>query len=164
MEEIKWEHLTEVLNRYGELLAVRYKSYVPEASGKLVQSVKYEFKHNDRIYEVGLWLEDYWKYVEYGRKAGKFPPIDKIKEWISVKPVKPVIPRPMKNGKLPTINQLAFLIARKIAREGIEPKNILKRTVEEVNNEMLMSIKMAIMEDLKRDITESLVTLNNLKS
>lgn len=161
MEEIKWEHLTEVLNRYGELLAVRYKSYVPEASGKLVQSVKYEFKHNDRIYEVGLWLEDYWKYVEYGRKAGKFPPIDKIKEWISVKPV---IPRPMKNGKLPTINQLAFLIARKIAREGIEPKNILKRTVEEVNNEMLMSIKMAIMEDLKRDITESLVTLNNLKS
>ena len=161
MEEIKWEHLTEVLNRYGELLAVRYKSYVPEASGKLVQSVKYEFKHNDRIYEVGLWLEDYWKYVEYGRKAGKFPPIDKIKEWISVKPV---VPRPMKNGKLPTINQLAFLIARKIAREGIEPKNILKRTVEEVNNEMLMSIKMAIMEDLKRDITESLVTLNNLKS
>lgn len=161
MEEIKWEHLTEVLNRYGELLAVRYKSYVPEASGKLVQSVKYEFKHNDRIYEVGLWLEDYWKYVEYGRKAGKFPPIDKIKEWIRVKPV---IPRPMKNGKLPTINQLAFLIARKIAREGIEPKNILKRTVEEVNNEMLMSIKMAIMEDLKRDITESLVTLNNLKS
>lgn len=161
MEEIKWEHLTEVLNRYGELLAVRYKSYVPEASGKLVQSVKYEFKHNDRIYEVGLWLEDYWKYVEYGRKAGKFPPIDKIKEWISVKPV---IPRPMKNGKLPTINQLAFLIARKIASEGIEPKNILKRTVEEVNNEMLMSIKMAIMEDLKRDITESLVTLNNLKS
>lgn len=161
MEEIKWEHLTEVLNRYGELLAVRYKSYVPEASGKLVQSVKYEFKHNDRIYEVGLWLEDYWKYVEYGRKAGKFPPIDKIKEWISVKPI---LPRPMKNGKLPTINQLAFLIARKIAREGIEPKNILKRTVEEVNNEMLMSIKMAIMEDLKRDITESLVTLNNLKS
>lgn len=161
MEEIKWEHLTEVLNRYGELLAVRYKSYVPEASGKLVQSVKYEFKHNDRIYEVGLWLEDYWKYVEYGRKAGKFPPIDKIEEWISVKPV---IRRPMKNGKLPTINQLAFLIARKIAKEGIEPKNILKRTVEEVNNEMLMSIKMAIMEDLKRDITESLVTLNNLKS
>lgn len=154
---MEWRHLTEVLNRYGELLAVRYKSYVPEASGKLVQSVNYEVKVDGDSYIVGLNLEDYWYYVEKGRKAGKFPPVGNIMKWIKVKPV---LPRPLKNGKLPTEEQLAFLIGRKIANEGTEGKHIMDRTVEEVNNEMLMSIKMAILEDLTEDIKPVLLLLN----
>lgn len=154
---MEWRHLTEVLNRYGELLAVRYKSYVPEASGKLVQSVNYEVKVDGDSYIVGLNLEDYWYYVEKGRKAGKFPPVGNIMKWIKMKPV---LPRPLKNGKLPTEKQLAFLIGRKIANEGTEGKHIMDRTVEEVNNEMLMSIKMAILEDLTEDIKPVMLLLN----
>lgn len=156
---MEFKRLKEVLERYGQLLVTRYQTYVPEASGKLVQSVKYEMRKGDMSYEVGLWLEDYWKYVEHGRKAGKFPPLSKIEEWIRVKPV---IPRPY-NGKLPTEKQLAFLIGRKIAQEGIEPKNVLKRTRDEVLDEMLMSVKQAIMEDIQEDLNTVLVTLTNRK-
>lgn len=156
---MEFKRLKEVLERYGQLLVTRYQTYVPEASGKLVQSVKYEMRMGDTSYEVGLWLEDYWKYVEHGRKAGKFPPLSKIEEWIRVKPV---IPRPY-NGKLPTEKQLAFLIGRKIAQEGIEPKNVLKRTMDEVLDEMLMSVKQAIMEDVAEDLNTVLVTLTNRK-
>lgn len=156
---MEFKRLKEVLERYGQLLVTKYQMYVPEASGKLVQSVKYELKYNETSYEVGLWLEDYWKYVEYGRKAGKFPPLSKIEEWIRVKPV---IPRPY-DGKLPTEKQLAYLIGRKIANEGIEGKNVLKRTEDEVRDEMLMSIKQAIMEDIQEDINSVIVMLTNRK-
>ena len=156
---MEFKRLKEVLERYGQLLVTKYQSYVPEASGKLVQSVRYELNYGENSYEVGLWLEDYWKYVEHGRKAGKFPPLSKIEEWIKVKPV---IPRPY-NGILPTEKQLAFLIGRKIAQEGIEPKNVLKRTEDEVRDDMIMSIKQAIMEDIQEDINTVLVTLTNRK-
>lgn len=156
--ELKWEHTIDVLNRYGELLVTRYQTYVPEASGTLVQSAHYEPKINNRVYEVGIWLEDYWKYVENGRKAGKFPPIEKIQKWITAKPV---IKRPY-NGKLPTDEQLAFLIARKIAREGTLGTHPLERAVEDVNGQMLMSLKEAIIEDIGESLTTTLITLNNL--
>ena len=156
---MEFKRLKEVLERYGQLLVTKYQSYVPEASGKLVQSVRYELKYNETSYEVGLYMEDYWKYVEYGRKAGKFPPLSKIEEWIKVKPV---IPRPY-DGKLPTEKQLAYLIGRKIANEGIEGKNVLKRTEDEVRDEMLMSIKQAIMEDIQEDINSVIVMLTNRK-
>lgn len=152
--------MKEVLNRYGELLCTKYQSYVPEATGTLVQSVRYEIQDGDSSFTVGLNLEEYWKYVEKGRGAGKFPPIDNIMKWIETKPV---LPRPLKNGKLPTEKQLAFLIGRKIATEGTEGKNVLERAVNEVNNEMLMSIKMAILEDIKDDIKAVLLFLNATK-
>lgn len=147
---MEFRHLQEVLQRYGELLCTRYQSYVPEATGRLASTARFEVVYKDTTYEVGLWLQDYWKYVENGRKAGKFPPLSKIEEWIRVKPV---IPRPNKNGVLPTEKQLA--------NEGIAPKNILQRTVDEVNDNMLMSIRMAIMEDIKDDFDTVLVLLGN---
>ena len=91
---MEFRHLKEVLERYGELLCTRYQSYVPEATGLLASTARFEVHYKDNSYEVGLYLKDYWKYVENGRKAGKFPPLSKIEEWIRVKPV---IPRPNKN-------------------------------------------------------------------
>lgn len=160
---MEFRHLQEVLQRYGELLCTRYQSYVPEATGRLASTASFEVHYKDTTYEVGLNLQDYWKYVENGRKAGKFPPIKELFNenrtgWIQVKPV---IPRPNKNGVIPTEKQLAFLIGRKIANEGIAPKNILQRTVDEVNDNMLMSIKMAIMEDIQEDFESVLVLLGN---
>jgi hypothetical protein len=157
---MEWRHLEEVLNRYGDLLCTKYKTYVPEGTGKLVQSVNYEVKVDGDSYIVGLNLEEYWKYVEKGRGAGKFPPLSKIQEWIKAKPV---IPRPLASGKLPTEKQLAYLIGRKIAKEGTQGQHIMDKTIEEVNNEMLMSIKMAILEDLTEDIKPVLLLLNASK-
>lgn len=61
---------------------------------------------------------------------GRFPNIDAIKKWIQVKPV---IPTVQSNGKIPTLNQLTYLISRKIARDGIEPKYYLNNTLDEID-------------------------------
>lgn len=156
---MEWKHLTEVLERYGDLLCTKYKTVVPEASGALAQSARYEVRYDGSTYEVGLWLEDYWRYVENGRRSGKFPPLDKIEQWIKVKPV---LPRAY-NGKLPTERQLAFLIGRKIALEGTQGTHPLERSVEDVNSSMLMSIQQAIIEDIGNDFRTVLVMLGNKK-
>jgi len=47
--------------------------------------------------------------LETGRKPGKFPPVDSIRKWIVDKGIVP---------KGISVDSLAFLIGRKIAREG----------------------------------------------
>lgn len=72
-------------------------------------------------YEVSLDLPKYWKYIEHGlAPGGKYgnpgwKAYPAIRRWIDIKPV---IPRPGRNGRIPTPNQLAYLITRKIVNEG----------------------------------------------
>lgn len=153
-----FENLIEVLDEYGRAVKEKYQENLvyddAVASGELLNSVKYIFQHNQSSFEVSLSLLDYWKYLENGRKAGKFPPINKILDWIRVKPV---IPRPY-NGKLPTERQLAFLISRKIALEGTKPRDILKLTLEEINDEYFVKISDALAKDIEEDIDNFLIT------
>ena len=143
-----WENLSRVLEEYIiEVKAIYQDNLSTEgkvASGDLLNNINYIIEKDDRQIEVSLKLEDYWKYVEYGREPGKFPPQDKIMEWIKVKPV---LPRQI-NGKLPTPEQLSFLIGRKIAEEGIEPTNILEHSIETVNNRFEQKIMDAINDDI----------------
>ena len=143
-----WENLSTVLEEYIiEVRNLYQDKLISEdkiASGDLLNNVNYLIEKDDRQIEVSLRLEDYWKYVEYGRNPGKFPPVDKIKEWIDVKPILP----DNRNGKLPTPDQLAFLIGRKIAEEGIEATNALQDSVKEVNNRFEKRIEDAITQDV----------------
>lgn len=104
----------------------RLKANDSNASGTLSNSLKGIVKQNGKYIVISIQLEDYWQFVENGRKAGKYPPISAIRKWISVKPV---LPRPTKSGKLPTTNQLAYLIGRKISKVGIKPNPFLKPTI-----------------------------------
>lgn len=197
-----FENLIEVLDEYGRAVKEKYQENIvydnAVASGELLNSVKYILQHNQSSYEVSLSLLDYWKYLENGRKAGKFPPINKILDWIRVKPV---LPRPitLKNPEesmayairnkiikksggekkppisaikkwmdknniepsttvLPTERQLAFLISRKIALEGTKPRDILKLTLEEINDEYFVKISDALAKDVEEDIDNFLIT------
>lgn len=144
-------NLTSVLNDFGKFLVDEYKDNLilndKNASDSLYNSVSYviDNKTKGRI-EVKLQLLEYWKYIENGRKVGKMPPISAIKQWIEIKPV---LPRPMANGKLPTTNQLAFLIARKIGLEGIKPQPLLQQSIDDVMGIMMEFIEDAIMKDLE---------------
>ena len=95
-------------------------------------------------YIGALELADYWKYVEYGSKP-HFPLISAILKWVKDKPV---IPRPM-NGITPTQQQLAFLIARKISRDGIKAGNQLMNTIEGVNASFMPILEDALAKDIK---------------
>lgn len=147
---LTFPNIERVLKAYADSAGDTYRSYMrlggKDASGKLSQSAKADVRVEGTKYQVVMHLEEYWKFVENGRKpGGKFPPLDKIREWIEVKPV---IPRPMKNGKLPTINQLAYLIGRKIATVGIVPSPVLEFTVQDLNDRFMDELKEAIRQDV----------------
>jgi hypothetical protein len=146
----EFPNLTRVLNEYAQGLVENYKAALGaesiNASGELANSVKYIIDDKTKgRFEVKLELLEYWKYVEYGRKAGKMPPISAIKKWIEIKPI---LPRPNKDGKLPTTNQLAYLIARKIGLEGTMGRGVLGDRLENANRVFWDDIEDALIEDL----------------
>lgn len=153
-----WANTQTVLEEYGQRVVEAYKAQLhsrgKHATGKLANEVTYKVRKAGTMISVVLHLADYWKYVEKGRKAGKFPPLDAIRKWIEVKPI---IPRPDKNGRLPTIPQLTFLIGRKIAEQGIPPTNALSLSVEAVYQDMLTELQRAIAQDIQDEVTVTLM-------
>ena len=145
--------VAEVLERYGKEFIELYKLNLVQsgrpASGKLAESLSYHVNLGTNVYAVDISLLEYWKYIENGTRP-HFPPVSAIREWIRVKPV---IPRPFENGKLPTESQLAFLIARKISRVGTEGINDFERANDEVFARMEMSLAEAVTEDLQRQVS-----------
>lgn len=127
--------LEDVLNDYAKNIVDTYKGKIEDvrASGELYKSITYQVNGKGGNFEVVISLEEYWKNIEYGRRPGaKFPPVDAIKEWIRVKRIIPE-PYTLPGGKqiIPTENQLAYLIGRKISRDGIKPKPYLEEAVNE---------------------------------
>lgn len=125
--------LDKILMQYGdEIIRVyRHKEAQSKASGLLGNSLRCTVQVSDGIYELCLHIQDYWKYVEYGRQPGKFPPLDVIKQWIQIKPVIP----DARSGKVPTVEQLTYLISRSIAMNGIPAKNYLGSTLEMIKQD-----------------------------
>lgn len=154
MEEqlIKYDHLREVLERYAVALRNEYQDNLIRsdrvASGDLLNTVEYEVKDKNGTYTVSLRLQDYWKWVESGRppteKGGNGDLRTAILQWIKIKPV---LPRPDKNGKLPTPQQLAYLISRKIHNEGYEGSQDLRKATESVWDRFVYEIYEAIDKD-----------------
>lgn len=115
------------------------------ASGDLLNNIEYEITRGDFTYTIYVKMKDYWYYVENGRRAGKWPPIDNILNWIRVKPV---LPRPNAEGKLPTPQQLAFLISRKIGEEGTEGTQDLRKATDTIWDTFEDRLYEAIDEDV----------------
>lgn len=115
------------------------------ASGDLLNNIEYEVTRGDFTYTIYVKMKDYWYFVENGRKAGKWPPIQNILDWIKIKPV---LPRPNAEGKLPTPQQLAFLIARKIGEEGTEGTQDLRKATDTIWDTFEDRLYEAIDEDV----------------
>lgn len=115
------------------------------ASGDLLNNIEYEITRGDFTYTIYVKMKDYWYFVENGRKAGKWPPIQNILDWIKIKPV---LPRPNAEGKLPTPQQLAFLIARKIGEEGTQGTQDLRKATDTIWDTFEDRLYEAIDEDV----------------
>ena len=122
--EIQLDKIKLIANQIVELYRKQLESKGIPASGALGDTASVEVEMNGTKLVVSLNLEHYWKNVEFGRRPGKMPPIDNIKDWIRVKPVIP----DARTGKIPSAEQLAFMIARKIGIEGIPAKKPLEQT------------------------------------
>lgn len=149
---MEFKNLRSVLLDYAMALQSKYKDHLLNndriATGQLIKSVQYKLSFNDTNFVVSLDLESWWKYIEYGTKP-HFPPVNAILSWIKAKPV---LPYPNKNGKLPTPNQLAYLIGRKISEVGTKGSQDLEDTLENLNKDY----EQLISEALAKDIDESI--------
>ena len=153
-KDLNFFNLEKALNSFIDDFIRTYKTLLlrdgKKASGNLIASLKpVSIKFQNNKIEADISIASYWKYVEYGRKPGKFPPIDKILNWIRIKPV---LPRPRNGLKPPTEPQLAFLISRKIAREGIEPGNQFKEALNIVWMRHSNDISEAVSKDIESEI------------
>ena len=147
-----WEKTYEVLKEYAiELRNTLQDSYITDdriATGDLLNSVEYIIEKDDRQIEVSLQLEEWWKYVEEDTKP-HFPPPDTMLNYIKAKPI---LPKPDKNGKLPTPNQLAYLIGRKISEVGTTGTHNVRDTVRLMNERYEEKIGQAISEDINNEL------------
>jgi len=124
VEETFNKGIKEVAEELGAVISMRLKEGLEEkgkeASGTLVSSIRAEAKFDGEKAVVEIYAEDYFRYVEFGRKPGKFPPLEAIKQWTRIKGI----------GE-----EFAFPIARKIATQGIQPLNILNDVIDKATEE-----------------------------
>ena len=155
MIEIEWKYLNKVLNELGVEITTTYRRELEQAkknaSHQLSNSFATFVKTEGENMTLYASLPYYWKYLEFGTRSaighpkGKFPPVSAIEEWIKVKPV---VPFKMKNGKLPTTRQLAFLIARAIQERGTRPFYFLTKAIPS-NNEIQRKINASVTADVE---------------
>jgi hypothetical protein len=138
-------NLNTALQQYAEKVYQDYKDKLDDRSYRIANTLKFDVRVLNSNYQVILYLEDYWKYIENGRKAGgKFPPYTAIAKWVKDKGIKPY-----KKGI--SEKQLIYLIRRKISIDGIKPKHLLAKAVEENQGfleKITASFKLDIMEGL----------------
>lgn len=142
---MEWNNLHSTLVDSSKLIVDEYKrnliSKGKVATGSLLNTLRAEAISTEDSEDIDLHLQHYWKYVEFGRNPGKFPPVDAIKAWIADK-------------KLPVdnINSAAYLISRKIALKGIPATHSLQESLNRLPLEN--EINIAIDKDIEKFIDE----------
>ena len=156
MELIDLSELQKVLQDLANDIRDNYKEHlqyndrytergVPSGySKRLIDSVTTQVVVGDNAYEVTMTLNDYWKYVEDDTRP-HFPPVSKILEWVNIKPV---IPRPDANGRIPSPKSLAYLIGRAISERGTKGSHDL----EKVKDGVIPMYRERIAAALERDM------------
>ena len=117
-------------------------------SGKLGNEMTFDTYIDRKGYHITITLPEYAAYLNDGTKP-HWPPVDKIREWIKVKPV---LPRPGRNGKLPSTEQLAYLIGRKISKVGTKPTKIIDRTINDFD--LINKLVSHLEQELAKELSE----------
>ena len=146
---MKWTNLTNTMEDYRKFLETVTKENTSHY--ELSNNIKFNLQVNDTLFEIEFQAPSYWKYANYGRGPGKFPPFDKIEDWIIRRKITPY---PTRSGKTPTRRQLTYLISRKIAREGFKGSGFLEKSLEEQQDYWEDRIKEAISKDIELEIME----------
>lgn len=145
------ERLRRFLEDWTNTMLEDYKGKLP--SGNLKDSITSRITLDLSNIRISLYLNDYWIYVENGRKPGKFPPLNKMLE-IS----RNIIPKPyiLPNGKsvIPNEKQLAFLIGRSIAENGMEPTNYLSDSLNKHKDRLINGLTKILKEEFINIIIE----------
>lgn len=146
-----WNNLEKVLNDY----AIEYRntlqdSYIYDdriATGELLNNIEYIIQKDNVSISVCIQIADYYKFIERNTKP-HWPPVDAIRDYVKAKPI---LPNPDKKGKLPTPEQLAYLVRRKISEEGTKGTHNFEKTSETLNAKYEKLIEEAITKDIEKE-------------
>lgn len=160
--DFTWENLERTLNEMGARMVEFMRDKLENtgnygrinASGKLSNSITHIVSQDGQNWEVSISLEDYWKYVEYDTKP-HWVSAKKIQEWIIVKPIIPEL----RNGYLPTVEQLSHMIKWKIHEEGTKAQKFFWNSVDEAARDFEKAIEEAIELDMERNVETMLLPL-----
>ena len=130
---IKIIGVTDVCNQIADIYRKKMDAADYNKQGELY-NFKWTTEWKDNLFEVYFDLPPYFHFAENGRRPGKFPPPDVILKWVQFKRL---VPRPGRDGKVPSTNQLVYLISRKIATKGTEGKHLFEKTLDDQNLENL---------------------------
>lgn len=89
-------------------LIAKYDELGMRASGQWAERLSVQSVENGAV----ILQESYGDQLEFGRKPGKQPPSEAIEQWLIAKGIAARLEKDM------TVSSLAYLIARKIGREG----------------------------------------------
>lgn len=164
------EEFEQILRDIGNKILEKYKEKLSSnnvnATSTLSDTANFELLKDNSSYLLVFILEDYYYYIEEGRNPGKFPPVsldenkkrtddDIIIKWMKAKGITPE-PYALDTGKkvTPTEDQLAFLIGRKIANEGIDAKPYIEEAVNEYAIELTIAVQNYLGEEVRVILNE----------
>lgn len=142
-----FDNIIQVLNEAGTGVTNRSRQLFEQkggnASGRMSRETKHEVKQTATAIEMVVDTVSYFRYADEGRgptrKVGTGEVKKNIRKWIDQKGISP---------KGLTKDELAFLIARKIHKEGYEGKFYVSDVVsEQFKREMDSKIADAIIKD-----------------
>lgn len=143
---MKWNHLQKALETYSMYLLSAARNNMPQYY-ELKDKISFKVDVSGNLFEVTFNAPEYWKYANYGRPPGKMPPVSAIEEWITRRRI---VPEP--NTSIPNVTSLAYVIARKIGREGTIGTNFLEKSLDEQKEYWMSTISAAIGEDILEEI------------
>lgn len=171
MEQLfTFEHTERALREYGERVAAAYREkmrgnrHTTLSPDTLINGVAVIVEKDGASISVALKLAEYWKYVEFGTRP-HWPPKGALLKWIEAKPI---LPSPDEHGRIPTPQQLDYLIRRAIAGQspnqaqlrnpegGTRGTHDLAEAVDEINAEYLGYIADAVAQDIDEFTTAQL--------
>jgi hypothetical protein len=133
------------------------------SSGTLVKSLAYRLKVKGKSIDISIYAKgkasQYFLARENGRRAGATPPpVSAILDWMRLKPIKL---RDKESGKFkkPTEalkRQVAFLIARKIGKEGIKGWHAFDYAYENIWDEYEAKVVAAYGKDFSATLENQL--------
>lgn len=100
---------------------------------------------NDNL--ISILFNHYIVYIEWTRppEYGKMPPVNVIIDWMKKKNIVPT------NGN---INQVAFLIARAIWRDGHDGRPIIETLIKQVENKWDNEYSVNLFNTIIKDLTD----------
>tara|TARA_R110002012_G_scaffold301439_1_gene501716 strand:- start:282 stop:821 length:540 start_codon:yes stop_codon:yes gene_type:complete len=170
------KNIERYLESFGRQVANRAKGNLQRKKGggtKLEKSIEFEVVKEKDGYSVQFYMNDYGTFLDKGVSGNKQsqsfkeytgtvktspykyttrqPPPDILARWISKKGIKG---RDKKTGRFISNMNLAFIIGKKIKRDGIESLAFFQKPLglglKEFNSDFLQNVKEDIIEELEK--------------